>query len=61
MTDRFDRDRQYSPENGISRGVRTLNQDGLMWLGVTNLIIWTGLFLYLMRIDSKLRQKEKDS
>ena len=28
--------------------------DGTLWLAAVNLIIWTGLFLYLLRIESKL-------
>lgn len=31
-----------------------------MWVVVVNLIIWTGLFLYLLSLDRKVRQREKD-
>lgn len=28
--------------------------DGMLWLAAVNLTIWTGLFLYLLRIERKL-------
>lgn len=31
---------------------------GIQWVMVVNLIIWTGLFLYLRRLDAKLRELE---
>jgi len=31
---------------------------GIQWVMVVNLIIWTGLFLYLRRLDGKLRALE---
>lgn len=31
-----------------------LANDGTLWLAAVNLIIWTGLFLYLLRIEGKL-------
>jgi CcmD family protein len=31
---------------------------GIEWVMVVNLIIWTGLFLYLRRLDRKLRALE---
>lgn len=31
---------------------------GIQWVMVVNLIIWTGLFLYLRRLDGKLRELE---
>jgi len=34
---------------------------GMGWIYVVNLIIWTGLFLYLLRLDSRLRSLEKES
>lgn len=34
---------------------------GMGWIYVVNLIIWTGLFLYLLRLDSRLRNLEKES
>jgi CcmD family protein len=30
------------------------------WIVAVNLIIWTGLFLYLLRLDRRLREMEKD-
>lgn len=33
---------------------------GLGWVVTVNLIIWTGLFLYLLRLDRRLGQREKD-
>jgi len=29
------------------------------WVVAVNLIIWTGLFLYLLRLGSRLRELEK--
>lgn len=29
--------------------------NGLGWVLAANLIIWTGLFLYLLRLDRRLR------
>lgn len=38
-----------------------MNYDGgTLWLAAVNLIIWTGLFVYLLRIDRKLSQKEHE-
>jgi CcmD family protein len=30
------------------------------WILAVNLIIWTGIFLYLVRLSRKLRDLEKD-
>jgi CcmD family protein len=35
-------------------------KDGLFWLATTNLIIWTGLFLYLLRLERKIEQPEDE-
>jgi CcmD family protein len=32
---------------------------GIQWVLAVNLIIWTGLFLYLRRLDRKLREIER--
>jgi CcmD family protein len=32
---------------------------GIGWVVAVNLIVWTGLFLYLLRLGSKLRELEK--
>lgn len=34
---------------------------GIGWVVAVNLIIWTGLFLYLLRLGSRLRDLEKKS
>jgi CcmD family protein len=34
---------------------------GITWVAVTNVVIWTGLFLYLMRLHRKVRELEKKS
>ncbi len=31
----------------------------MWWLAAANLIIWTGLFLYLLRIERKINDREK--
>ncbi len=38
-----------------------MNDGGMLWLAAVNLILWTGLFLYLLRLDRKISQREKDS
>ena len=40
--------------------ISTLNQDGILWLAAVNLIIWTGLFLYLLSLEKKISRKEDD-
>jgi CcmD family protein len=32
---------------------------GIGWVAAVNVLIWTGLFLYLRRLDRKLRDLEK--
>ncbi len=32
----------------------------MWWLAATNLIIWTGMFLYLLRIEKKIDDREKE-
>jgi CcmD family protein len=32
---------------------------GLGWILVVNLVIWTGLFLYLLRLGKRLDEMEK--
>jgi CcmD family protein len=34
--------------------------EGVLWVAAANLVIWTGLFLYLLRLDGKLRALEKE-
>ena len=38
----------------------TVNDGGVMWLAAVNLILWSGLFLYLLSLERKIRQREKD-
>jgi len=33
---------------------------GDIWIVAVNLIIWTGLFLYLLRLDRRLREMERE-
>ena len=37
-----------------------MNEGGVLWVVAVNLIIWTGLFVYLLSIERKIRQREKD-
>ncbi|MEM6793381.1 MAG: CcmD family protein [Acidobacteriota bacterium] len=37
-----------------------MNQDGTLWLAAVNLIIWSGLFLYLLRLEKKLDRREEE-
>ena len=37
-----------------------MNEGGVMWVAAVNLIIWTGLFLYLLSLERKVRHREKD-
>lgn len=32
--------------------------EGTLWIAAANLVIWTGLFLYLLRLDRKVRELE---
>jgi CcmD family protein len=34
---------------------------GLGWILVVNLVIWTGFFLYLLRLGKTVRELEKES
>lgn len=33
---------------------------GLGWVVAVNLVIWTGIFLYLLRLQKRLRDTEKE-
>jgi len=35
-------------------------EGGIGWVAAVNLVIWTGLFLYLLRLDAKVRDLEKE-
>lgn len=37
-----------------------MEMGGLGWILTINLIVWTGLFLYLLRLGKKLREMEKE-
>lgn len=30
------------------------------WIVAVNLVIWTGLFVYLLRLDRRLREMERE-
>ena len=32
---------------------------GILWVAAANLVIWTGIFLYLMRLERRLVDSEK--
>jgi CcmD family protein len=34
---------------------------GIGWVVAVNLIIWTGIFLYLLRLNGRVREMEKKS
>jgi CcmD family protein len=34
---------------------------GLGWILIVNLVIWTGLFLYLLRLSKTVKEMEKES
>ena len=33
--------------------------EGLGWVLIVNLVLWTGLFLYMMRLQGRLRAAER--
>lgn len=33
---------------------------GPVWVVAANLVIWTGLFLYLLRLDRRVGRKDRD-
>lgn len=33
---------------------------GIGWIAIVNVMIWTGLFFYLLRLDRRLSEREKD-
>lgn len=37
-----------------------MESGGLGWIVAVNLIIWTGIFLYLLRLGKKVREMEKE-
>jgi CcmD family protein len=42
----------------MASGIASIGHGGIEWVMVVNLIIWTGLFLYLRRLDRQLRALE---
>ena len=32
---------------------------GIGWIAAVNVVIWTGLFLFLLRLDRRLTEREK--
>ncbi|HYG61011.1 MAG TPA: CcmD family protein [Thermoanaerobaculia bacterium] len=37
-----------------------MGNGGIEWVVAVNLVIWTGLFIYLLRLGKKLRKLEKE-
>jgi len=37
-----------------------MNDGGVLWLAAVNLIIWAGLFLYLLKLDRQISQREEE-
>jgi CcmD family protein len=37
-----------------------MGNGGIGWVMAVNLVIWTGLFIYLLRLGMKLRELEKE-
>jgi CcmD family protein len=35
-------------------------EGGIGWVALVNLVIWTGLFLYLLRLVAQVRDLEKE-
>ena len=35
-------------------------EDSILWVVTVNLVIWTGLFLYLLKIEKQLHKMEND-
>ena len=33
--------------------------DGILWVAAANLVIWTGIFLYLLRLERRLAAAER--
>jgi CcmD family protein len=37
-----------------------MGNGGIGWVVAVNLVIWTGLFVYLLRLGKRLRELEKE-
>jgi CcmD family protein len=35
-----------------------MTANGIVWVVAANLVVWTGLFLYLLRLDRRLSEWE---
>ena len=35
-----------------------MTANGIVWVVAANLVVWTGLFLYLLRLDRRLSERE---
>lgn len=35
-------------------------EGGLVWVAAVNVLVWSGIFLYLLRLDRKVRKLEKE-
>ena len=39
---------------------QSITEGGNLWLIAVNLVIWAGLFAYLLRLDRKVKDLERD-
>ena len=37
-----------------------MTANGIVWVMAANLVVWTGLFLYLLRLDRRLRERRQE-
>jgi CcmD family protein len=37
-----------------------LNFEGNLWIAIVNVIIWSGIFLYLLSIERRVARQEKN-
>lgn len=37
-----------------------MTEGSLLWVTAVNLVIWTGLFLYMLALDRKVRKLERE-
>ena len=37
-----------------------MTEGGIGWVAAVNLVIWTGLFVYLLRLEARVRDLEKE-
>jgi len=36
-----------------------MTANGIVWVMAANLVVWTGLFLYLLRLDRRLSERRQ--